>query len=160
MKIPNTDNIKKMAAGNESSVKPRQQKISFQIQNSLNLQIEEISSIARNTKHNKALVARYVNIMKQITKALSGAEASFLRGAEFYSDLRETLSKIQVIISDLTKRKAMSRLLLAKKDNLTCDEMQCHADTLCGRIFLSYAQRMQMRSSVLVSGSGKSINLM
>lgn len=150
-----------MAAGNDS-VKPRQKKISFQMQNSLNLQIEEISRIAHNAKHNKALISRYVLIMKQITKALSGAEASFLRGAEFYSDLRETVSKIQVIVSDLTKRKAMSRLLLAKKDNLTCDEMQFHADTLCGRIFLSYAQRMQMRSSVVVNGGGsnKSINSM
>ena len=149
-----------MAAGSDSIFPGH--KTSFQIQNSLNLQIQEISRISRNTKRNKALVTRYIQIMKQITRALSGAEAHFLRRAEFYSDLRETLSKIQVIVGDLSKRKAMSRLLLAKKDNLTCEEMQRHADTLCGRIFLSYAQRMQMRASAvgIGSGSNKSINSM
>ena len=132
-----------MAAGNNSKL-PRP-KTSFELQYSMNLQIEEISRVAKNTKRNKALVTRYISIMKQITKALSGAEASFLRGAEFYSDLRETLSKIYVVVCDLSKQKTMSRLLLSKKDKITCDEMQLHVDTLCGRIFLSYAQRMEMR---------------
>jgi len=123
-------------------------------QNSLNLQVEEIYRLIKSAKRNKQYIARFVTVIKQITQALSGAEANFLRNAEFYQDLRETLNKIQTHLTTSSKRKPITRLLMAKKDELTYEEMQKHVDTLCGRIFLSYAQRMEQRATI----SNKSIN--
>ena len=134
-----------MAAGS-TALLPRP-KVSFQIQNSLNLQVEEISKSIKNAKRNKSHLSKYTSLIKQIIQALSGAEATFLRNAEFYPDLRETLSKIQVNVTELSKRKSFTRFLMAKKDALTYEEMQKHVDTLCGRIFLSYAQRMEKRAT-------------
>ena len=134
-----------MAAGS-TALLPRP-KVSFQIQNSLNLQVEEISKSIKNAKRNKSHLSKYTSLIKQIIQALSGAEATFLRNAEFYPDLRETLSKIQVNVTELSKRKSFARFLMAKKDALTYEEMQKHVDTLCGRIFLSYAQRMEKRAT-------------
>jgi len=141
-----------MAAGNKALL-PRP-KVSFQIQNSLNIQIEEIYRSIKNAKRNKNHIARFTSIIKQITQALSGVEASFLRNAEFYSDLRETLNKIQNHVTESSNRKIFARLMMSKKDYVTCEEIQKHVDTLCGRIFLSYAQRMEKRAI----NNNKSIN--
>lgn len=141
-----------MAGSNLVLLKPR----IITEQNSLNLQVEEIYRLIKSAKRNKQYIKRFVAVIKQITQALSGADANFLRNAEFYQDLRETLNKIQTHLATSAKRKPITRLLMAKKDEITYEEMQKHVDTLCGRIFLSYAHRMEQRATV----SNKSIHRM
>jgi len=141
-----------MAAGSNCTLLPKPK--FNQHRNSLNLQVEEIYCLIQTAKRNKQYISRFLNVVKQIIQALSGADGNFLRNAEFYQDLRETLNKIRNHLIASSKRKSISRLLMAKKDDRTFEEMQRHVDTLCGRIFLSYAQRMEKRATI----SSKSLN--
>lgn len=129
-----------MAAGEIFLPRPHEE-----YQNSLNLLVEEIYQLIRSAKHNKQTFAQFLKLVNQIIQALSGADANFLRNAEFYQDLLETLNKIKNHLVALSKRKIVARFLMSKKDDQILNDMQKHVDTLCGRIFLSYAQRFEKR---------------
>jgi len=112
---------------------------------SINDILETTFTLINNAKKNKTHVQKFAGLMKQIVKALSGVEYNFVLQSEFYSDLKETLYKIQCHIYLSTNRQKVVQLMMAKRDNQLYEEMQVQVDLLCGRIFLAYANRMETR---------------
>jgi len=105
--------------------------------------------LAINTaKHNKSHVQKMLVIIKQILKALNGADYTFIRRAEFYSDLKETLNKLYIHVIESTGRKRWVKYMMAKRDHQFLLQMQEHVDVLCGRIMLSFASRVEQRKYV------------
>ena len=108
----------------------------------VNSLVTDISNLINVSKDNQQ--KKYTVVMKQIVQALNGVDPSFIRNAEFYSDLKETLVKIHRQLLQSSKRKLISRIVMSKRDNHTINEIQEHVDSLCGRIFFSYAQQRKM----------------
>lgn len=115
---------------------------------SINDILENTFTLINNARKNKTHVQKFASLMKQIVKALSGVEYNFVLQAEFYSDLKETLHKIQCHIILSTNRQKFVQMMMAKRDNQLYLEMQDQVDMLCGRIFLAYANRMEIRKKV------------
>lgn len=107
--------------------------------------LETTFTLINNARKNKTHVQKFAGLMKQIVKALSGVEYNFVLQSEFYSDLKETLSKIQWHIYSSTNRQKFVQMVMAKRDNQLYQEMQDQVDLICGRIFLAYANRMVTR---------------
>jgi len=107
--------------------------------------IENILCIIKGARKNKAYAYKFTGIMKQIIKSVNGIEYTFIQQAEFYGDLKETLSKIQHHLDESTNRGKIVRVMMARKDVLSLDEIRFHVDSLCGRIFLAFSQRMKQR---------------
>ena len=105
-------------------------------------------------KHNKAYVQKFVPIVKQITKVLNGADAKFVRQAEFYSDLKETLQKILRHLHEVSARGKWMNKLMAKKDQKNVEEFDQHVDLLITRIVFAFAQRVQLMKGAR-KGDGK-----
>lgn len=95
-------------------------------------------------KHNKAYVLRFVPLIKQITKVLNGADMKFIRQAEFYSDLKETLFKIETHVKESSTRGKWINKLMAKKNQKSFEEFENHVEHLITRIVFSFAQRVQL----------------
>lgn len=95
-------------------------------------------------KHNKSYVLRFVPLIKQITKVLNGADMKFIRQAEFYSDLRETLLKIETHVKESSTRGKWMNKLMAKKTQKSFEEFEQHVEHLITRIVFSFAQRVQL----------------
>jgi len=95
-------------------------------------------------KHNKAYVLRFVSLIKQITKVLNGADMKFIRQAEFYSDLRETLLKIETHVKESSTRGKLMNKLMAKKNQKSFEEFEQQVEHLITRIVFSFAQRVQL----------------
>lgn len=95
-------------------------------------------------KHNKAYVLRFVPLIKQITKVLNGADMKFIRQAEFYSDLRETLFKIETHVKESSTRGKLMNKLMAKKNQKSFEEFELQVEHLITRIVFSFAQRVQL----------------
>lgn len=112
-----------------------------------NIEIERIYHLINTAKRNKQYIGKYYELLKPIIQALCGMDASFLQNAEFYSDLKETLDKMYNHLVESSKRKAITRFLMTNKNQQVFMEMQKHIDTLCGRVFLSNAYRMELRST-------------
>lgn len=93
--------------------------------------------------------AKYNPVMKQILSALSGTDFNLIRSAEYYSDLKETLLKIFNEVQQSSKRTLIGRLMLSSRDTQSVTEIQKMVDRLCGRIFMSYAQRRLMKKTSL-----------
>lgn len=114
--------------------------------NSFMMEVMEIHQLMESANgRQQQSIQLYVPIMRQILQALHGVEFNFIRNAEFYSDLKETLVKIKRQLQQSTKRKFISRIMMSKRDSQTARTVQDHVDSLCGRIFLSYAQQRQIR---------------
>ncbi len=109
--------------------------------------IDKIFNLIAEAKHNKMHVEKFRQTTEQIVKALNGIDVYFIRNAEFYQDLKETLSKIHYHILDASTRNKWLKLMMAKKDLTTFEEIQKHVDNLVSRIVFSYAQRTKQRRS-------------
>jgi len=106
--------------------------------------VDNIHWAIASAKHNKAYVLRFVPIVKQITKVLNGADVKFIRQAEFYSDLRETLYKIENHVKESSTRGKWMNKLMAKKNQKSFEEFEQHVEHLITRIVFSFAQRVQL----------------
>lgn len=106
--------------------------------------VDNIHWAIANAKHNKAYVLRFVPVVKQITKVLNGADVNFIRQAEFYSDLRETLFKIENHVKESSTRGKWMNKLMAKKNQKSIEEFEQHVEHLITRIVFSFAQRVQL----------------
>lgn len=107
--------------------------------------VEKSFSLINTARRNKNQVNKLGGLMKQVAKALGGADYKFIVEAEFHSDLKETLYKIYCHIFVCVNRQKVVQLMMTKKDNQVYVEMQKQIDILCGRIFLAYACRMEIR---------------
>lgn len=90
-------------------------------------------------------IRKYLLIVNQVIQALHGVQFNFIRNAEFYSDLKETLVKINMNLRKSTKRKFISRILMFKHDSEIARMLQEHVDVLVGRILFFYAQQRNIR---------------
>lgn len=106
--------------------------------------VDNIHWAIASAKHNKAYVLRFVPVVKQITKVLNGADVKFIRQAEFYSDLKETLFKIESHVKESSTRGKWMNKLMAKKNQKSFQEFEEHIDHLITRIVFSFAQRVQL----------------
>lgn len=106
--------------------------------------VDNIHWAIASAKHNKAYVLRFVPVVKQITKVLNGADVKFIRQAEFYSDLKETLFKIESHVKESSTRGKWMNKLMAKKNQKSFQEFEQHVDHLITRIVFSFAQRVQL----------------
>ena len=106
--------------------------------------VDNIHWAIASAKHNKAYVLRFVTIIKQITKVLNGADVHFIRQAEFYSDLKETLFKIEHHIKESSTRGKWMNKLMAKKNERSYEEFEKHVDHLITRIVFCFAQRVHL----------------
>ena len=106
--------------------------------------VDNIHWAIASAKHNKAYVLRFVPIVKQITKVLNGADVKFIRQAEFYSDLRETLYKIENHVKESSTRGKWMNKLMGKKNQKSFEEFEQHVEHLITRIVFSFAQRVQL----------------
>jgi len=107
--------------------------------------IDKIYEGIDNAKHNKAHVEKFRVTTQQIVKALNGIDVNFIRGAEYYSDMKETLYKILYHITEASSRSKWLKYMMAKKDEMTYVEIQKHVDNLVSRIIFSYAQRTKQK---------------
>lgn len=126
-----------MAAGNNSES-------CFATPGSILAIVDNIHWAIASAKHNKAYVLRFVPVIKQVTKVLNGADVKFIRQAEFYSDLRETLFKIENHVKESSTRGKWMNKLMAKKNQKCFEEFEQHVDHLITRIVFSFAQRVQL----------------
>lgn len=108
--------------------------------------VDNIHWAIASAKHNKAYVLRFVPVLKQITKVLNGADVKFIRQAEFYSDLKETLYKIEDHVKESSTRGKWMNRLMAKKNQKSFNEFEKHVDDLITRIVFSFAQRVQQQN--------------
>lgn len=106
--------------------------------------VDNIHWAIASAKHNKAYVLRFVPVVKQITKVLNGADVKFIRQAEFYSDLKETLFKIESHVKESSTRGKWMNKLMAKKNQKSFQEFEEHVDHLITRIVFSFAQRVHL----------------
>lgn len=106
--------------------------------------VDNIHWAIASAKHNKAYVLRFVPVIKQITKVLNGADMKFIRQAEFYSDLKETLFKIENHVKESSTRGKWMNKLKAKKNQKSFEEFEQHVEHLITRIVFSFAQRVQL----------------
>jgi len=118
---------------------------------SINRIMEQTFTLSNGTTRNKNEVNKFVELVKQVVKALSGHDYIFVQQAEFYPDLKETLHKIYSHIHMCGNRQKVVQLVMTKKDKQFYDEMRKHVDALCGRIFLAYACRMTTRKKCVES---------
>lgn len=107
--------------------------------------IDKIYEAIRDAKHNKAHVEKFQGTTQQIVKALNGIDINFIRSAEFYSDMKETLYKILYHVSEASNRNKWLKYMMAKKDEMTYLEIQRRVDNLVSRIVFSYAQRTKQK---------------
>lgn len=107
--------------------------------------VDKIFHLIAEAKHNKMHVEKFRQTMEQIVKALNGIDVDFIRNAEFYPDLKETLSKIHYHILDASTRNKWLKFMMAKKDLSTYEEIQKHVENMVSRIVFSYAQRTKQR---------------
>ena len=107
--------------------------------------IDKIYEAITDAKHNKGHVEKFRSTTQQIVKALNGIDVNFIRRAEFYSDLKETLQKILYHIIEVSHRNKWLRYMMAKKDEMTYMEVEKHVDYLVSRIVFSYAQRTKQK---------------
>ena len=111
--------------------------------------LKNINMLLTNAKPKRT--AKYTLIIKQLLSVLSGTDFDLIRSAEYYSDLKETLLKIFNQVQQTTKRRSLiSRLVMASSDTQSVAEIQKMVDRLCGRIFMSYAQRRLMKKTSLI----------
>ena len=105
-------------------------------------------------RHNK-LTVKYSPIMEQLLHALSGADLNFIRQEEYHSDLKETLRKILHHIQQDSKRNFITRRLMLTnaRNSRFLHEIQNVVDGICGRIFMSYAQRRSVMKLSLLAGN-------
>ena len=110
--------------------------------------LKNINMLLTNAKPKRT--AKYTLIIKQLLSVLSGTDFDLIRSAEYYSDLKETLLKIFNQVQQTTKRRSLiSRLVMASCDTQSVVEIQKMVDRLCGRIFMSNAQRRLMKKTSL-----------
>ena len=107
--------------------------------------IDKIFEAIAEAKHNKAHVERFRGTTEDIVKALNGIDVNYIRNAEFYSDLKETLCKIYYHIMEASTRNKWLRYVMAKKDEISREEVQKHVDNLVSRIVFSNAQRIKQK---------------
>ncbi|XP_020897475.1 uncharacterized protein LOC110236311 [Exaiptasia diaphana] len=103
--------------------------------------VDHILWAIADAKNNKAHLMKFVPIVKQLTKVLNGADATFIRHSEFYHDLKETLNKIEQQIIESKTRNKWSNKLMAKKDLKVLEEIEQHVEHLITRIVFAFAQR-------------------
>ena len=110
--------------------------------------LKNINTLLTSAKPKRT--AKYTPVIKQLLSALSGTDFDLIRSAEYYSDLKETLWKIFNQVQQTTKRHSLiSRLVMASCDTQSVVEIQKMVDRLCGRIFMSNAQRRLMKKTSL-----------
>lgn len=136
--IQKASNFKAMAADQV------QVESSFATPGTVFAKVDSILWAIAAAKHNKSHLMKFVPVVKQITKVLNGADASFIRQAEFYSDLKETLNKIEHQINECKTRGKWTNKLMAKKDQKTFEEIEHHVDLLITRIVFAFAQRTKL----------------
>lgn len=134
----------KNQAGNNSVMAASNNESCFAMPGSIFAIVDNIHWAIASAKHNKAYVLRFVPVIKQITKVLNGADVRFIRQAEFYSDLKETLFKIENHIKESSTRGKWMNKLMAKKNQKNFEEFEEHVDHLITRIVFSFAQRVQL----------------
>lgn len=105
--------------------------------------IDEINFLIAKAKHNKAYVGKFISITKRLDKVLIGVDSLFIRQAEFYSDLKETLLKIQHHILERGSQQKLIKKLMGKKDQKLYKEIERHVDELVTRIVFAFAQRVK-----------------
>ena len=120
-------------------------RISIMESTSVNSSVKNIIYLIDTVKKNKAHAHKFAELVKQIAKAVNGLEYKFIKQAEFFSDLKETLHKIHIHVEECTHRTKISQFIMAKKDHQMFADFQKHVDMLCGRIILANAQRMEIR---------------
>ena len=111
--------------------------------------LNNINSLLKCEKRSKQ-TAKYVPAVKQLLNALSGTDFDLIRRAEYYSDLKETLRKIEHNIQQTAKRTLIGRLMMSsRRSACSVEDMQKNVDRLCGRILFSYAERRLMKKMSL-----------
>jgi len=106
--------------------------------------VDHILWAIAEAKNNKTHLIKFVPVVKQLTKVLNGADATFIRHSEFYHDLKETLAKIEQQIAESKCRNKWTNKLMAKKDQKTLEEIEKHVDHLITRIVFAFAQRAKL----------------
>ena len=106
--------------------------------------IDQIHWAIAAAKHNKTYVLQFSDVVKKIVKVLNGADSKFIRQAEFFSDLKETLQKIELHTKDCSTRGKWMNKLMGKKDQKSFEEFKEHIDILVTRIVFSFAQRVRL----------------
>jgi hypothetical protein len=136
--IQKASNFKSMATDNQVQIES-----SFATPGSIFAKVDSILWAIAAAKHNKSHLVKFVPVVKQLTKVLNGADASFIRQAEFYSDLKGTLNKIEHQINECKTRGKWANKLMAKKDQKTVEEVEHHVDLIITRIVFAFAQRAE-----------------
>ena len=122
--------------------------------NSLVILLNDIASILsrqRGDGKDSKMIVKCSSVVEQLLQALSGADLNFIRQQEYHSDLKETLRKILDHIKHDSKGNFITRrfMLTNARKSRFMHEIQDVVDGICGRIFLSYAQRrLQMNKAV------------
>jgi len=131
---------------------------SFATPGSVFAKVDSILWAIAAAKTNKAHLMKFVPIVKQLTKVLNGADASFIRHAEFYHDLKETLGKIEHQITECKTRGKWANKLMAKKDQKILEEIEHHVDHLITRIVFAFAQRAELMNIARKKKQAKKLN--
>lgn len=105
--------------------------------------IDEINFSIAKARHNKAYVEKFTSITKRLSKVLNGADSLFIRQGEFYSDLKETLLKMQHHIAERGSQQKLIQKFMGKKDQKLFGEFECHVGQLITRIVFAFAQRVK-----------------
>lgn len=139
-KASNIKTAKAMASGEMSDIETA----TFATPGSVFSKVDHILWAIADAKNNKTHLMKFVPIVKQLTKVLNGADASFIRHSEFYHDLKETLAKIEQQIQESKSRNKWTNKLMAKKDQKILEEIEQHVDHLITRIVFAFAQRAKL----------------
>ena len=105
--------------------------------------IASVLSKQRGDGKDSKMIVKCSSVVEQLLQALSGADLNFIRQQEYHSDLKETLRKILHHIKHDSKGNFITRrfMLTNARKSRFMHEIQDVVDGICGRIFLSYAQR-------------------
>ena len=126
-----------------------QQQQQHQHRDAVIILLNNINSLLKCEKRSKQ-TAKYVPAVKQLLNALSGTDFDLIRRAEYYSDLKETLRKIEHNIQQTAKRTLIGRLMMSsRRSACSVEDMQKNVDRLCGRILFSYAEWRLMKKMSL-----------
>lgn len=110
---------------------------------SISLTLSAIREAIANAKHNKLHISHFQDILQRLVKVLNGVDTNFVRQAEFYSDLKETLIKMKAHIDESSSRGRIANKILAKRDQKLFEEFDKHMEHLITRIVFAYAQRVE-----------------
>jgi len=117
---------------------------------SISTTLSGIREAIANAKHNKLHISRFQDILQRLVKVLNGVDTNFVRQAEFYNDLKETLIKMKAHINESSSRGRIANKIMAKRDQKLFEEFDKHMEHIITRIVFSYAQRVESMRALRV----------